>query len=467
MDRIDHAADQHQLPHNPSQHRRALLTGIGGLAAGAIITARTARAGPLDPPAGPVTSTPGPEPRTPVNSTNTPGDANSLFVITQPGSYYLPRNVAGVSGKHGIKILANHVTLDLTGFALSGVAGSLSGITTDGNFVRGLDIRNGDINSWGANGITLSGFGHALDHLRLFNNGNHGLAAVLDTHLQSCTALSNTVNGFDGGNNAKFENCRASSNGNNGFHCGDGVWADSCLASGNGNMGFDCEVNASFFRCTAKANQSVGLRCLYNAVIDSCHAMDSVQSSGISLGSACSVTNCVASNNRDQGIRSFGVSCTVSNCAVNACAYGISVGSGSVVIGSTATDCVERGITVDDGAVVEACTARGNGSSGILASSNCTVRANNSTNNGGPGISASFGNRIEANNCLNNPVGISVTGIVNIVLGNTCRANTTNFSIVASNRVGPIVVPPLSGAINGNSGAAGLGSTDPWANFAF
>ena len=50
-------------------------------------------AGPLTPPAGPV----GPtyktlsevEPRTALNAANTPGDASNLFIISQPGSYYL------------------------------------------------------------------------------------------------------------------------------------------------------------------------------------------------------------------------------------------------------------------------------------------------------------------------------------------------------------------------------------------
>ncbi|HYD01608.1 MAG TPA: hypothetical protein VEB22_10315, partial [Phycisphaerales bacterium] len=47
-------------------------------------------AGPLNPPVGPVAPTAKPiaevEPRTAINAANTPGDADSLFRITQPGS---------------------------------------------------------------------------------------------------------------------------------------------------------------------------------------------------------------------------------------------------------------------------------------------------------------------------------------------------------------------------------------------
>jgi hypothetical protein len=61
-----------------------------------------------------------------VNATNTPGDATHLFIISTSGSYYLTGNITGVSGKHGIAISADNVTLDLNGFALVG-PGSLNG----------------------------------------------------------------------------------------------------------------------------------------------------------------------------------------------------------------------------------------------------------------------------------------------------------------------------------------------------
>jgi hypothetical protein len=75
--------DQNPTPNLPTD-RRALLAGIGGLAAGAFIAGK-ANAGPLSPPAGPIAPTPGPEPRIAINAVNTPGDANSLYKITQPG----------------------------------------------------------------------------------------------------------------------------------------------------------------------------------------------------------------------------------------------------------------------------------------------------------------------------------------------------------------------------------------------
>jgi hypothetical protein len=85
-----------------------------------------ARAGDLNPPAGPVAPTmkslDDVEPRTAINAANTPGSANSVFRISQPGSYCLTGNVNGGAGLHGIQIESNNVTLDLNGFALMGTA---------------------------------------------------------------------------------------------------------------------------------------------------------------------------------------------------------------------------------------------------------------------------------------------------------------------------------------------------------
>ncbi|MCL4222042.1 MAG: hypothetical protein KJZ65_11815 [Phycisphaerales bacterium] len=55
-------------------------------------------AGPPDPPSGPVASSyktlAEVEPRIAIKATNTPGDANSVFRITQSGSYYLAGDIA-------------------------------------------------------------------------------------------------------------------------------------------------------------------------------------------------------------------------------------------------------------------------------------------------------------------------------------------------------------------------------------
>src|ERR1043165_5915868 len=97
------------------------------------------------------------EPRTPIDATHTPGDSNSLFKITQPGSYYLPGNITGVAGKHGIEIAASGVTIDLNGFDLIGVPSSLDGVSVTTAAVQSnIAVVNGSIRAWGDEGIDLA-----------------------------------------------------------------------------------------------------------------------------------------------------------------------------------------------------------------------------------------------------------------------------------------------------------------------
>src|SRR5437016_4087567 len=164
------------------------------LAAAIAATGLIALAGPINPPAGPVTGTyktlAEVEPRTAVNATNTPGDATSLFKIIQPGSYYLTGNVAGVSSKSGIVIAADNVSVDLMGFALQGVVGSLDGIATDAAH-KNLTVRNGAVSGWGQDGIDLmqgaASTGSLIEGVHASGNAR-GIVVGFASVIRRCTA---------------------------------------------------------------------------------------------------------------------------------------------------------------------------------------------------------------------------------------------------------------------------------------
>ncbi len=139
------------------------------------------------------------EPRKEVNATNTPGDSTALFIISSSGSYYLSGNIAGVSGKSGIKIAADDVTLDLNGFQLKGVSGSGSGIVhvivTGG--VRNVAVLNGTVRDWPGGGVLAASHFYSLyENLRLYKNGASGLEAGGGSVVRGCTASYNTGSGF-------------------------------------------------------------------------------------------------------------------------------------------------------------------------------------------------------------------------------------------------------------------------------
>ncbi len=66
-----------------------------------------------------------------------------------------------------------------------------------------------------------------------------------------------------------------------------------------------------------------------------------------------------------------------------------------------------------------------------------------------------------------NWIGLRVDQGFNLILRNSASGGAPNYEISANNRVGPIVLAPLSPAISGTTGGSGVGSTDPWANFSF
>jgi hypothetical protein len=208
----------------PINARRAMLAGLGGLAAGAVLS-RGASAGPVLP-------TPGSEPRTVINQANTPGDGSNAFVINQPGSYCLDRNLVGQSGKNGVLIAAPNVTIDLMGFTVQGVPGSLNGIKVEGVlFAQNHTVRNGIVDGWGENGVVLGArgvSGSLVAEVIASNNGGRGISVTENAVVRACIAIGNGGDGFTASDGAVFESCSALGNG------GSGIVADTnALIRGN------------------------------------------------------------------------------------------------------------------------------------------------------------------------------------------------------------------------------------------
>lgn len=261
----DQPTDQNApLPPNLPTDRRALLAGLGGLAAGAFL-ASTANAGPLTPPPGPITSTPGPEPRIAINATNTPASATALFRITQPGSYYLNANISGATGKHGIEIAADGVTIDLMGFDLLGIpgVGSFSGITTAIAGLRNITIKNGSVRNWSLNGINLSANGLAsnghIDSVNASGNGSAGIMVGINFTIHNCTAAENTFTGMITGMGCTITGCTSGINGSNGFTTGTGCLVTSCTATGNGIDGILAAGGSTVTNCSVSGNGRHGI----------------------------------------------------------------------------------------------------------------------------------------------------------------------------------------------------------------
>jgi len=380
-------------------------------------------AGNLTPPAGPVAPTMKAldivEPRTPISSLP--------FSISAPGSYYLTRDLTGVSGQHGITITSSAVTVDLRGFTLHGVPGSLNGIYVPNPQIK-IRVHSGFVCTWGGTGVMmLMATRSSAQHVETDDN-ECGAVFGEDTDVMYMNANNNAADGITTGQKSVVTNVSACMNGSFGVKTGGNCTITNCESSRNTGEGF-------------------------------------------SLGDSCTVTNCTATGNGGIGILSANSATargsTIANCTVsNNTGHGIAAANGSTVIGCSSTGNSGDGIVVGIGATVTNCTARLNVGDGIEAAANCRIATNDATGNGastgdGAGIhvaGANGGSRVEANNVASNDRGIDVDSTGNVIIKNTAAVGGIPYDIVSGNTVGDII-----SAI----GNANFISSNCWANLIY
>ncbi len=127
--------------------RRTIVISLFALATAGVIIAQPS----LDPPAGPIEESGRFGTLIELSQTTAPGDADSVFRISEPGSYILTGDVVVPFDTTGIEIASDDVTLDLNGYTIRGVEGSFGvgvGVpdASDGSATfSNLVVRNGVI----------------------------------------------------------------------------------------------------------------------------------------------------------------------------------------------------------------------------------------------------------------------------------------------------------------------------------
>ncbi|MCH7527180.1 MAG: right-handed parallel beta-helix repeat-containing protein [Planctomycetes bacterium] len=376
-------------------------------------------AGDLNPPPGAIQ---------PTNRVQLNAQAITLpFTINQPGSYVLTSNLTGVSGQDGIIIEADDVTLDLNGFALIGVAGSLDGVAVPAARTN-LAVRRGTVRDWGGNGVDgANATNSQFEHLRASGNGANGIRVGAGGTVTNCTVRLNGSRGISVSSGSTVTDCTARENGGDGINANSGSTVTNCTAQGNGEDGIDVFNSCTVVNCTAEGNTS----------------------DGIEAGEGCTITNCTAANNTFDGITTS-IGCTVSGCTVkDNMDDGISVTTGCTLQGCTVYFSGDNGIIVINSCTIQGCTVSFNTGDGIQASGDCRIIGNTCDSNGagggdGAGIhTISFDNRIEGNNVTDNDRGIDVDVAGNFIVKNTASGNGNDYVIVNGNDVGTIQVSPV------------------------
>ena len=341
--------------------------------------------------------------------------ADMPFAITNAGSYLLTDNLAGSSGSNGITIAASDVAVDLNGFALTGAAGSLSGIWVSGARSN-VTVRNGAVSGWGQHGIDAAAALNGLfADLQLANNGGCGLRAGLNATVRDAKALDNGQQGLDVDSGGVIVNCTARENTENGI-----------LARG------DCTIRDA----SVRLNTGHGLLASNNCSIAGVTARENT-GCGIVAGAGALVRDGVAYLNGQDGIRLDGAGSQVSACN----AYWNS----------------DNGVAANgSGSLVRDCAANRNLDDGIRATNLCVVIANTSISNAVGIRLLGRWSRLENNHAAGNVTGVVVVASNNVLVCNTATANSSsNYSVAANNHFLEHVNPGTNFPAN------------PWVNFRY
>lgn len=445
---------------------------------------------PPGPPAPTMKSLSDVEPRIPISSLP--------VTIGTNGSYYITTNLVGpASPANGITIQADNVTIDLRGYSLSGAPGGTGAGINFANTHTNLVVRNGTICNWGGDGI-FGGISTQIEDVMVFGcklvgidlsqshscrihgcrfkeNGTGALNVGINSEVTDCASY------HDGSGTAAIvigaystvANCTASSFDGIGISAGTACTVTHCSVAGNSHDGIDTSTACTVSGCTAVGNQKHGFSVFAGSVVTGCSANQNGLD-GFQIFPESTVKDCSSSQNSAVGM-AVGDHCNVTGCTVAySGANGIQGGSVMRVTDCIAVSNTGQGVTVADNCFVSGCLVNNDSAGGIQVGSLSIVRNNsidyNQSSNTTAGLLINGSqNRVEGNNITRNGRGIKALAGGNFITGNTVKASSSaiNFDLASGNIIGPIVAPPTTGVILGNTGGAGVGSTDPSANFSY
>ena len=275
--------------------RRVIALSAAALAMAAAATLLVA--GPLNPPGGAVASTyktlTEVEPRIAINATNTPGGANSLYKITQPGSYYLTGNITVPNNSYAIEIAASNVTIDLNGFVVGTAISVLNGVYST---ATNTTLRNGVVRGFAGHGVDLSNSGAVVEHVTVENCGSMGIRVGTRSFVSDCLSRSNTLYGVWADTGSRVVSTTVCDNGTVGIYVSSGGFAEDCVAFNNANDGFSTSDGAVIRNCTAYSNAGNGFGVSWGITVTGCTAHSNA-GHGFYFGSYCDIENNSARSN--------------------------------------------------------------------------------------------------------------------------------------------------------------------------
>jgi parallel beta-helix repeat protein len=378
----------------------------------------------------------------------------------------------------------------ITNVTVRGCGGGI--YTGQGTLVSGCSIyQTSNAALYGIYGTAWS----TIRDCRLLSCAYKGIYVSSDSLIDGCIVYNSTDTGISTGVNSQVLNSTVSNAGGNlgGIYARDNSIIENCIAKNCSTTGIRAQIGSTIKDCFASSNAENGIYQYGDGgVIESCESIDN-GANGISGGDDVVISNCTSTGNSGSygiytGRNARVLNCTVaSNKSSTTYGSGIWVGDQSSVSGCTVADNTSTavpntfnqgmGIRASNYARIEGCMVSGNSGDGIQVGSYSTVINNTCTRNGiifindydGAGIhvNGSYG-VIEGNILQQNERGIEVSYDSNMIIKNKARGNSFNYRIVAGNSIGTLIVPGSNAVlVNGSTGASGLGTVDPYANFSY
>ncbi|MFG0275959.1 MAG: right-handed parallel beta-helix repeat-containing protein [Phycisphaerales bacterium] len=425
-----------------------LLAALGACCA--LILHPPATAGPLTPPGAPaptMKTLDQVEPSVPIGPLTTPGDADALYVITQPGAYHLTADLIGQAAKHGVQISSADVTLDLRGFTLRGVATGLDGVRvgeTAGPLLANIVIRNGRSVGWGGSGVRADRANRAsLHNLFSVSNGAYGVLAGVGALVADCTAEDNDLTNFSVAGQSIVERCMAIRGGADGFTGSSTTLFRQCVAFVNMGDGFRPGVGATLVECVASGNQGDGFDAGARTVFERCSSIFDAQR-GVNAGVDSSVIDCAITGAGADGVVLADGGRMTGGAVAAVGGTGITAGAQARIDGVTVRS-AGVGVSVGAASRVERCLIANIGADGVRLTSHGAAIGNTidscGTSADGAGVRATdVANRIEGNSATRCDYGVRLDAAGNVVIGNSVVGATISaFSAPAGNAVGPVL----------------------------
>ncbi|MBN2844322.1 MAG: right-handed parallel beta-helix repeat-containing protein, partial [Sedimentisphaerales bacterium] len=274
------------------------------------------------------------EARIPVQSL--PGTSSNLYLITQPGSYYLTGNIiSNINDKGVIFIGSSNVTLDLNGFTISrSYLTSDSAVQANHN---AISILAGMENITIKNGTIISDErASSNEYYRGFYYGISGYKETSPLTLPANITISNVTikNAAKGGiqlygNNHQVDNCVVSGSGYNGIMLENFGSVTNCKTKSNGKLsgyqsqyaGISCGESCNVLNNISTNNNGSGIKTDKKALVSE-NNTTSNQYAGITTGEYSAIKNNVASENR-HGIVCTGYTKITDNTVCGNTEYGI------------------------------------------------------------------------------------------------------------------------------------------------